>query len=173
MTNVNNNYDFFFSHVMVCIITNPKSLRNDKPILSSSRKVPACKISRFKKAKQIMFFFTHFSYLLQIVPALARASNHLRIRHKLDSGRCPSILQSMAYSPFFFCTSSLIFFLLSLNELEIEVVCVGPTFAFLYGSGLYDYISLVELLEKITTQHAFNVFFTSHRDYPVRIRKNL
>ena len=41
----------------------------------------------------------------------------------------------------------------------------------LYGSGLYHYISLVELLEKITTQHAFNVFFTSHRDYPVRIRK--
>ena len=29
----------------------------------------------------------------------------------------------------------------------------------IYGSGLYYYISLVELLERITTQHAFNVFF--------------
>ena len=33
----------------------------------------------------------------------------------------------------------------------------------LYGSGLYQYILLVELLEKITTQHAFNVFYFPQR----------
>ena len=47
-----------FSHLIFCIITNPKSLRNDKPILSFSRKVPVCKMSRFKKAMQIMIFYT-------------------------------------------------------------------------------------------------------------------
>ena len=83
MKNVINNYDFF-SHVIVLHYYKSKSLRNDKPILSSSWKVPACKISRFKKQCKSCFFFSHFSYLLQIVPALARADYQARMMFRGD-----------------------------------------------------------------------------------------